>query len=200
MVAGFEISDNLDWTAIGTMVLALVTSAGLLFGWRSLRQGQTEVEEAHRPVLAPVADSRHVRIARGTDLPARPTVPVNGLLVIPVENIGSGPALSVRVALFPLKPGEWSATWSGQNPVGIIPTAIGVVQGVTPLEIELPDVREVPGFELDLSYEDVAGKEWRTFTRWIPTSSRYDPLKLEEQQRKSRGKRMWESLRRFRSS
>jgi hypothetical protein len=199
MVAGFEISDNLDWTAVGTMVLALVTGASLLFGWRSLRLGQREVEEAHRPVLVPVADSRTVRIASGEDLPARPGVPTTGLLVIPVENIGSGPALRVRVQLWPRPLEKWTKAWSGQKPVGIVPTAIGVRQAVTPLEMDIQDVRDVPEFDLEVSYYDVAGKEWWTSAKWIPINNRYEALSLTEP-RKSRGKRVWESLRGLRSS
>jgi hypothetical protein len=217
VVIGFEISDNLDWTAVGTMVLAAVTGASLLFGWRSLRQGQREVEEAHRPVLVPVADSRIVRIPGGTqaqreggwffsakslreeELPAWPTVPATGLLVVPVENIGSGPALRVRVQLWPYDIKEWYGGWNSQKSVGTVPTAIGVAQGVTPLEIELPNLSDVPRFRIDVSYTDVAGKEWWTYAEWVPTNNRYEGLNLGGEPRKSRARRMWDSLRHPRS-
>lgn len=60
-----------DWTAIGTLALAAVTGASLAFGWKSPRQGQKEVEEAHRPVLVPLADSRPMDVVE-TGLPECP--------------------------------------------------------------------------------------------------------------------------------
>jgi len=40
-------------------------------GWKFLRQGQKEVEEAHRPVLVPLADSRRMVVVE-TGLPEPP--------------------------------------------------------------------------------------------------------------------------------
>ena len=49
-----------------------------------------------------------------------------------------------------------------------------------PLEVELHGVADVPGFSLSLVYEDVAGKGWWTFTRWLPDLGRYEDVSVEE--------------------
>jgi Tfp pilus assembly protein PilN len=76
MLAAFN--GTWDWTAIGTLALAVVTGVSLAFAWGSLKQTQrqiqlgqeqleqtqreielsrAEVEEAHRPVLVPFQKS-----------------------------------------------------------------------------------------------------------------------------------------------
>src|SRR5258708_12435304 len=92
-----EFNDTFDLTAIGTIALAVVTVVSLVFGWRSLRLSRAEVEEAHRPVLVPLADDREITLV-GRDVPpkiaARPRSSTN-LLLLPIENIGTGPALDI---------------------------------------------------------------------------------------------------------
>jgi hypothetical protein len=82
------------WTAAGTLLLALVTGISLLFGWKSLRQGQREVEEAHRPVVVPVASQRFVFLDAKVKIEARPHyrhARGHQQLIVAVANIGSGP-------------------------------------------------------------------------------------------------------------
>jgi len=78
-----------DWTAIGTLALAIVTGVSLAFAWGSLRQAQQqiklgqeqleqtqreielsrrEVEEAHRPVLVPFQKSGERITFRGGEI------------------------------------------------------------------------------------------------------------------------------------
>jgi hypothetical protein len=188
MLVGLEFNDTFDVTAIGTVALAVVTFVSLLFGWWTLRQtkasialSRREVEEAQRPVVVPLRDpGRTLTIMGGQDLPATPFVPRTGLLVVPVRNVGKGPALRVDVTVEGFNAaGGWSGAWSGPQSVGLLATAIGADE-MTPLEVDLPGVAEVPGFDLSLVYEDVAGKKWLTFTRWIPDLGRYEDISIEE--------------------
>jgi hypothetical protein len=193
MALGLEFNDTFDITAIGTVALAIVTFVSLLFGWRTLRQtkasielSRREVEEAQRPVLVPLRDpGRTLTIMGGQELPAMPCVPRTGLLVVPVRNVGKGPALRVDVTVEGFNAaGGWSAAWSGPQSVGLLATAIGSEE-MTPLEVELHGVADVPGFSLSLVYEDVAGKGWWTFTRWLPDLGRYENVSIEEQPTKN---------------
>src|ERR1700749_852089 len=122
MTVGLEFNDTFDVTAIGTVALAIVTFVSLLFGWWTLRGtkasiaiSRREVEEAQRPVVVPLRDpGRRVTIMGGQDLPATPFAPRTGLLVVPVRNIGKGPALRVNVTAEKFSAaGGWSAPWSG---------------------------------------------------------------------------------------
>jgi hypothetical protein len=172
-----------DWTAIGTLALALVTAIALVIGWLTLRQtkreialSRREVEEAHRPVLVPVLDrTRAITLEPGgTPNPAEPIVPGNRIFV-PVENIGSGPALEVEMGL----------TLDGHNvPDGLkghegTMDAPGIGVGhLTTLELPMAGAVIAP-FDLRLSYRDVAGKPWVTRARFeIGMASRYENLSI----------------------
>ena len=103
MLAAFN--GTWDWTAIGTLALAVVTLAAVIVAAIALRQtraaialSQKEVQEAHRPVVVPVVGEREVGTASRSMLPVGPKVR-DGLVVIPVQNIGVGPALHVEASL-----------------------------------------------------------------------------------------------------
>ncbi len=188
MLATFN--DTWDWTAIGTLTLAAVTLllAGATF-WmvvlarRSLAQtkdeialSRREVEEAHRPVLVPLADSRSLHSTEGPAA-ARPTVPGAGQLRVPIENIGTGPALRVEASVQMLNPD------GGPTGVGTGGMEPGVVAGIRassslPVIVKIGGLADVPGFWLTLTYEDVAGKGWITKARYIPTGARYEDVTI----------------------
>jgi hypothetical protein len=105
-----------DWTAVGTLALALATLIlatatlwAVYLTRRSLSQTQEEialsrreVEEAHRPVIVPLADPRLIRMAGATSMgkpAAQPAVHTTGQLTVPIENIGTGPALRVEASI-----------------------------------------------------------------------------------------------------
>jgi hypothetical protein len=187
VILGLEFSDDVGPATIVTVSLAIVAIIGLYLTARSLKQTQNEiglsraaVKEAHRPVVVPFVDSgQTLTIASTLRLPARPNVPHPGLLVLPVKNIGPGPALQLEATIEGLDPaGERSGAWSGARTVGVVATTVGADE-MTPLEIELSGVGEVPGFGLSLVYHDVAGKRWHTFARWIPNRDRYEDLAIQ---------------------
>ncbi|HST33771.1 MAG TPA: hypothetical protein VLJ80_09675 [Solirubrobacteraceae bacterium] len=176
-----EFNDAFDLTAIGTLALALVTAVSLAFGWKSLRQGQKEVEEAHRPVLIPLADTvKRIQRAHFSPVTAKPYVlPEEGLLIVPIQNIGSGPALHVEAGVSLLNPsGGWTGATGGEQTPGTI-TGVGVLE-VVPLELGLSRLSDVPGYELTVRYEDVAGKPWETVGRWIPEHKRYEGVAIRK--------------------
>lgn len=180
-----------DWTAIGTLALAVVTLAAVIVGAVSLRQtrkaialSRKEVEEAHRPVVIPVV------IARPPDLmaqsvsgsrrtfPDRPSVAEPGVLAVPVQNIGSGPALRVVASIERLD--EQGDLYRGaiehQTPGEV--AGIGKDQTV-PIEIGYHGWEERWNFQLRLVYEDVAGKRWVTVGRYIHEHRRYEGVGFE---------------------
>ena len=173
-----------DWTAIGTLVLALVTLllAGATF-WmvaltrRSLTQTQDEitlsrreVEEAHRPVLVPFQRSGTAIKFRGGEIPAgggphvsendpaRHDLPAYSAAFLPVENVGVGPALNVR--------GEFT----GPRGVGItlFPTEAVAAGAHGIVTFENWDGASVsftgndPPLTATVEYDDVAGRTYRT--------------------------------------
>jgi hypothetical protein len=176
MLASFN--GNWDWTAVGTLALAAVTGASLLFGWKSLRQGQKEVEEAHRPVLVPLADSRPIDVTGYSGVgraSAQPAVPTENQLAIPIENIGTGPALRVEATVELLNDeGGPSAAGTGGVTLALL-TGIKASGSVVPV-IRVHGLAGLPGFWLTLTYEDVAGKGWITKARYIKTLRRYEDL------------------------
>jgi hypothetical protein len=172
-----------DWTAIGTLALAAVTGVSLAFGWKSLRQGQKEVEEAHRPVLVPLADSRPLEVGY-PDLPealaAGPFYLGEGRLAVPIENIGTGPALRVEASVQMLNP-DGGPTGVGTG--GIEPAVLSGIRAsgtVMPI-IRINGLADVPGFWLTLTYDDVAGKGWITKARYIQTHTRYEDVTVNTQ-------------------
>lgn len=173
-----------DWTAVGTLALAIVTGVSLLFGWKSLRQGQKEVEEAHRPVLVPLADSRPLEVVEaGLPEPsaARPLFLGEGQLAVPIENVGTGPALRVEASVQMLNPegGPTAVGTGGMEPAVL--AGIKAAGSVAPV-IKIGGLAEVPGFWLTLTYEDVAGKGWITKARYIATVRRYADVTVNTQE------------------
>jgi hypothetical protein len=171
------------WTAAGTLLLALVTGTSLAFGWKSLRQGQREVEEAHRPVLVPLADPRPMEMVEtGLSEPtsARPLLLGEGQLAIPIENVGTGPALRVEASVQMLNPdgGPTSVGTGGMEPAVL--TGIKASGSVAPI-VKIRGLADVPGFWLTLTYEDVAGKGWITKARFIATTRRYTDVTVNTQ-------------------
>ena len=203
-VIGLNFNDELDLTAIGTLSLALVALLYVLFARRSLQQTQAQIglgqaqlaqtqeeialsrreaEEAHRPVVIPVTGGQHITLTTGRKLPAGPYVPESGLLVVPIMNIGLGPALYLESTIEPLEHRNGTANGSdspallgGPQPLRVV-TGVGA-SGVIRMEVAIPGIEQAPDFKLTLTYGDVAGKKWRTFARWIAERGRYEALAI----------------------
>jgi hypothetical protein len=198
VTSGLKFNEEFDLTAIGTLSLAAATVLSLFFARRSLKQthaqiklgqqqiaetqeeialSRRQVEEAHRPVMVPVTGGQHVTLTSGKKLPAGPYVPEPGLLVVPIMNIGLGPALYLESTIDGLdSAGGWSGDSSDPRPLGGV-TGVGV-SGVIRLEIAIHDLIDVPDFRLTLIYDDVAGRGWRTVARWIAGYGQYENLTI----------------------
>jgi hypothetical protein len=107
-------TEEVDPTALATFALAVATLATVVLALRSLSYtkralaqaddqvdlSRREVEEAHRPVLVPVVDAtRKLRPDRPDSPSTSPYVLSRGILWVPIENIGSGPALSIEISV-----------------------------------------------------------------------------------------------------
>jgi hypothetical protein len=187
---GLHFNHTWDLTAAGTLLLALVTLAAVIVAAIALWQtradialSRKEVEEAHRPVLVPLADHRKMEFA-GPGLPAssaaKPDMHIKGLLTVPIENIGPGPALRVEatVELLNEDGGPSVAGGGGQTPG----TVMGLkASGSVSVDIAIRGLTGIPGFWLTLTYEDVAGKAWITKARYMPSRDRYADLTFNTQ-------------------
>lgn len=171
VIIGLEFTDTFDLTAVGTLALAFVTLISLAIGGRALQQtkdeiavSRQEVEEAHRPVVVPVVDSRR-------SVGGESAIPVvhSGVLVVPIENIGTGPALSVaaRVSL------------RGPNAMlvgDLIIRGDEANKGTLALGTSMLAVLDFPVaedwgerecFYVTIAYADVAGNIWETSAFYI---------------------------------
>lgn len=150
---------NVDPTALATIALAIVTVALAWIGWKALRQTQSEielsrleVEQAQRPVLVPIAGTANQR-ADGD------------VLVVPIKNIGTGPALEVEVGATTLNDtGDYSPA-AGPECTDTL-TGIGVADPVA-VEIHIPNLGGLPSFAARLTYSDVAGRRWVTTAKYL---------------------------------
>lgn len=194
---------NWDATALGTLALAAATFASLIFARRSLGQmqqqiklgqaqlGQTqaeialsrrEVEEAHRPVVVPVVVARPSSMASvsasSLTAPERPRLVGDGVLGVPIKNIGSGPALNITAGVLRLNAD--GSTWNGP----IEPQTPGIIAGlgkeaVVPIEIRAHGWEERWDFGLTIIYKDVAGKCWETVCRYVAARRRFEDVTVK---------------------
>jgi hypothetical protein len=178
-----------DWTAVGTLALAFVGAVALVVAWLTLREtkadlalSRKEVEEAHRPLVVPLNDRREVNLgsARGTDkLPAVPhtrQVSENGRvrsqLLVPIENIGTGPAIRLEAGI--------ALDSNAESSSRSLPALRA--DGRLFLEFWLAggDAASVtPSYRLTVRYEDVAGKARSTLAYFAAHDGRYDSLTAE---------------------
>ena len=193
---GLHFTNTVDPAALVTLVLAIAAIIGLILTRRSLNQTQEEialsrkeVQEAHRPVvvpivaaeppgvtITPIGPSKSRRI-----FPMRPCVPEAGVLVVPVKNIGSGPALRVEASVKRLN--DDGSVWVGG---AIEPKTPGTAAGLGKDQtIHIPihehGWEERWSFELTLTYTDVAGKGWITTAGYVPNPGRYENVVIAEQ-------------------
>jgi hypothetical protein len=143
-----------------------------------------EVEEAHRPVIVPLADKTAYMDfgADGARLEKCPQLRPGGRLFVPARNIGSGPALNIEVSVGVLdNAGGPTTAAPGQAPWRL--AGLGVLRS-TPVLIELHGWggtrnSEMPNFSLTVEYDDVAGKSWRTSCNYIATTGRFEDMNIE---------------------
>jgi hypothetical protein len=164
-----------DWTAVGTLALAAVTLAlaGATF-WmvkltrRALRDSRDEialsrreVEEAHRPVVVPVVGKTSIDLGAEGRVERRPQVLRDGKLLVPVENVGPGPALNVEAWASLLDDAGQPSTGSSGQQLSARVAGIGP-KANSPLLIQVHNWTGTPSFSLRIEYDDVASNGWCT--------------------------------------
>jgi len=150
----------------------------------ALELSRAEIEEAHRPVLVPAAYSKVGSYAKGLDDPGEPNpllprVIADSVLVVPVENIGAGPSLNLRAVVTVAIIGETVERKQGTNRRGL---SLGAGKGggievvhLWALKLGAP----IPELDMELFYEDVAGKLWKTFCIYEQRTG-YTTVSIEE--------------------
>lgn len=170
------------WTGLGacaTATLAFVTLWVVVLTRRALTESRKEVQEAHRPVVVPLNDNREIPVVLGAaghpQERARP-FGSNESLYLPVENIGSGPALDVLVRV-------WALDGPGAR-LEVEVSGLGVQRPVS-VSIKWPELGAgAPTFAFELVYADVAKKMWATTGRY--TGEEYERVDVSEASHRSR--------------
>lgn len=178
-----------DWTAIGTLALAVVGAIALFVGWLTLRQtkaeialSRKEVEEAHRPLIVPLHDRREINLGTKSGIEKLPALPranqftegadMRTRLLIPIENIGTGPAIRLEA--------DVALDSSEESSVRSLPAVRA--DGRLFLEFAIgPRSRltGIPNYWLTVTYEDVAGKDWITRAHYSAVGERYEEVKVD---------------------
>jgi hypothetical protein len=144
---GLHFDGNVDATGVATVLLAIATAGLAAYTRRAVQQGATELAQSQRPVLIPVREDEH----------ERPQL-YRGQFLLPVINVGVGPAMDVRAELeFGDAFGRASAApsaWASSRR-----TAIGAAQQ-TSLEFPEIDLTDAMGFAFNIEFADVSGKRW----------------------------------------
>ena len=141
------------WTGLGacaTATLAFVTLWVVVLTRRALTESRKEVQEAHRPVVVPLNDNREIPVVLGAaGHPQERARPFGSheSLYLPVENIGSGPALDVLVRV-------WALDGPGAR-LEVEVSGLGVQRPVS-VSIRWPELGAgAPTFAFELVYADV---------------------------------------------
>jgi hypothetical protein len=105
-----------------------------------------------------------------TGIPCQPDAHSDGVMAVPIENIGTGPALVVA-ATVNMRNDDGTSGASGEATPG------GVrADGRVPLLFEIAGLRggPAPGYQLELTYMDVANTSWQTLDSFDPSERAYE--------------------------
>lgn len=183
---GLYFQNNVDPTAIATLVLALATVVLAFSAWHALKTSQREVDEvraqgarAHRPVIIPVLDHRRMDLGPLGTTERMPKLTSAKTLVVPTENIGAGPALYLcaTVELLPAAGAPTNDAGSRSEPTELI----GVAKtSFVPLEIGVRDWPTEASFRLAVEYEDLVKERWRTQGDWHGELKQWTSVNIEQ--------------------
>jgi hypothetical protein len=121
----------------------------------------------------------------------RPTLTDDGNLVVPVENVGPGPAFDVVA---------WVETESDEVvPMSRGPLSSQNVAGLGNSSVAFLEVycrwRSIPNFELTIEYEDAAGTAWKTISAFVAGPGEYEVNRIVLVRRNSgSSKTLWGRL------
>lgn len=148
---------TVDVTGLGTAALALATAWLALTTRRLARGQQREVEYSQRPVVVPYQGPERVPHPSGF-IDANGPTGYGNQLIVPVVNVGTGPALAV---------GGIINTYPGGVKGPIPAIAAGGRTAITFLPAPGREVQTDPfEFEVTVGYSDVSGKAYETKIQW----------------------------------
>jgi hypothetical protein len=184
-----EFKDDVDATGVATLLLALVTVALAvatikLATWtkQAVANEAVAVERSHRPVLVPKIDRTHTFWSAYADSnpPLEPHLLGNGTFYLPVRNVGMGPALDVVAEV------TFGDQYGNPSAHGIASGAQARATGISHdepwfvIEFAQVPVTDDIGFQVALTYRDVAGKGWITTGRYNHTENRFEDVVVAE--------------------
>jgi hypothetical protein len=185
---------TLDWVGLGTLILATATFALAFVSFLAILDGKREIsatreqaeiarqalEAGQRPALVPIVDPSRTFEDIGSAFGSRlvPTVRSGGMLLIPVTNVGAGPALSVRVQV---KIRDADGDASAAPPVQGEAAATSVAAGESiAVAVSLDThIADSTGFVLLASYYDLAAKLWTTSVQYSARHMKVRSLRIE---------------------
>lgn len=174
---GLMLVARTDWTevtAIGTGLLVIVTAVlavaailaaryakvALDTARTDLKTAQDQLEGTQRPLVVPSTGTQPL-VMRGE-------YSADNALVIPIDNIGPGPALEIRGEVELLDVEGQPSTNRGAALRSITAEALAGAAPRPPADLRFraPGWQEGASLRLTLHYRDVAGKQWRTTARF----------------------------------
>ena len=156
-----------------TLLLAVITLGSVVLGWMSMRQTREEIdlsrqeaEAAHRPLVVPVTDQGTTVTPSGFNaMPSIPRALIGGALMVPIRNIGAGPALSITVIVVGRdQAGNYSEAWG--NRIHHSYALVAAVGETLPVTVVIDRLGGVPSFDLQIAYRDLGGRNWVTSAKY----------------------------------
>lgn len=145
---------------IGTLALAIATFALAWVAWRTLGVTQFSVRQSFRPIVVSDTISRKVVYRGGviSDAAGGPALH-RGQLIVPIQNIGTGPALNIRGGAETRDDGVvLGGGWTTHPVEGL---GVGHSNAVV-FAPRINDLRPRRELVLRLLYEDLAGLSYAT--------------------------------------
>ena len=140
---------------VGTLALAVATFALAVIAWRTMKLTRVSVERSHRPVVVPATSSSEVvsRLGRVLEASAGMTMHEDRL-VLPIENVGAGPAINIRGGAEAVGGGIITGSGRVLHPVeGLSPGQANAVV----FEAQTGSLEPKLEIIMRLLYEDIAG-------------------------------------------
>ncbi|MFL5911768.1 MAG: hypothetical protein ACJ768_14485 [Gaiellaceae bacterium] len=159
---------------IGTLALAGATFWLALAASRTLKLQREEAVRSRRPVIVPASDRQQVSFRNGAmraGPPLKTGQPGVEELAIPLQNIGTGPALNVRGIVAIGGAASIHCTGRTLHPIE------GIAAGAANAAVFTQDRDGTLDIETELwgrlVYEDVSGNSYRTDLQYNETYKRY---------------------------
>jgi hypothetical protein len=163
---------------IGTLALAVATFALAWFARQSAALTRVSVERSHRPVVVPATSSSKVVSRVGQISEAAAGMAMHeGRLVLPIENVGAGPAINVRGGAEAVGGGVITGSGRVLHPVE------GLSAGRTNALVFDPsgkgNLEPKMQITMRLLYEDVAGITYATDLRYSASAKAFQCTVIE---------------------